>query len=233
MTKAIFFDWFDTLAQYYPPREEIHANACLKAGIRVPQRRLAPGIVLADHYYIQENNAIPVKQRPIEEQAAVYARMERIVLAEAGIQVSDEQLRIILQDVGRTFSGDEFMLFDDVLPAFQALKQQGLLLGIISNIDRSIDGICLQLGLAPYLDLTVTSSEIGSGKPHAPIYLAALERGGVEAAESIYVGDHHETDILGAHRVGMKGVLIDRYDSFTSVTDCPRINTLPQLLDHV
>ena len=233
MTKAIFFDWFDTLAHYYPPREETRSRACLKAGIRVSQRRLAPGIILADHYYIQENNGIPVKQRPLEEQAEIFAHMERIVLAEAGIQVTDEQLGIILQEVSRTFSGNEFMLFDDVLPAFQALKQQNILMGIISNIDRSIDGICRDLGLEPYLDLTVTSSEVGSGKPHAPIYLAALERAGVEAAESIYVGDHHETDILGAERVGMKGVLLDRYDSFTSITSCPRINTLPQLLDYV
>lgn len=233
MTKAVFFDWFDTLAQYYPRREVIHAQACRNAGIRVSERQLSPGIILADHYYIQENNTAPVKQRPLDEQAEVFARMQRIVLAEAGIQITDEQLSVILQYVGRIFSGNEFMLFDDVLPALQALKERGLLLGIISNIDRSIDGICRGLGLAPYLDLTVTSSEIGSGKPHAPIYLAALERAGVDAAESIYVGDHHETDILGAERVGMRGVLIDRHDSFTSITSCPRVNSLTQLVDHV
>ena len=230
MISTVLFDWFDTLAQYYPLREEMRANACRELGIKVDKERLAPGIVLADHYYLEENTRFPVKQRPLEEQMEIYTQMERIVLKQAGVNVSDEVVFSILQAVGKTFSNSRFVLFDDVLPAFDQLKKRTLTLGIISNIDRDLRPICQELGLASYLGLIVTSREVGHEKPHAPIFLAALEQARAQAASTIYVGDHYDTDVVGAQRVGMKGVLLDRHDSYRQVTDCHRIRTLADLV---
>ena len=92
---------------------------------------------------------------------------------------------------------------------------------------------CRGLGLAPYLDLVITSQEIGFEKPHSPIFLAALERTGVKASEAMYVGDHYSIDVVGARGVGMEGVLLDRYDLFGQITDCPRINTLVEVVKHL
>lgn len=227
------FDWFNTLAQYYPPREETQANACREAGVEVAKESLAPGIVLADHYYIDQNTRAPVKQRPLEEQIEIYTQMQRIVLREVGVSVSDEVLFAIVQTMGKAFSNIRFVLFDDVLPVFDQLKQRSATLGIISNIDQDLTPICQELGLAPYLDLTLTSAEVGSGKPHAPIFLAALRQAGAESAEAIYVGDHYDTDVVGAQKVGMKGVLLDRHNSYRHIDGCQRIRTLHELVDHL
>jgi putative hydrolase of the HAD superfamily len=86
------------------------------------------------------------------------------------------------------------------------------------------------LGIASYLGLIVTSREVGHEKPHPPIFLAALEQAGAQAAETMYVGDHYGTDVIGAQRVGMKGVLLDRHDFYRQVTDCHRIRTLADLV---
>jgi putative hydrolase of the HAD superfamily len=230
MINTVLFDWFDTLAQYYPLREEMRANVYRELGIEVDKERLAAGIVLADHYYLEENARSPMKQRPPEQQMEIYAQMERIVLKHAGVNVSDEVVFNIMQAVGKAFSNSQFMLFDDVLPALDQLKKRDLTLGIISNLDRDLRPICQELGLASYLDLIVTSKEVGHEKPHPPIFLAALEQAGAEAAETMYVGDHYATDVVGAQRVGMKGVLLDRHDSYRQVTGCHRIRTLADLV---
>ena len=77
--------------------------------------------------------------------------------------------------------------FDDVLPAMDMLKSQALTLGMISNMNRDGGELTEGLGLTPYLDFAVTSGEVGWEKPHAPIFLAALEKAGVEPHEAVHV----------------------------------------------
>ncbi len=233
MTKAVFFDWFNTLAQYYPPREEMQANACREIGIEIVEERLTRGLLLADELYINENARSPIKNRPLKEQMEVYAQYERIVLKEAGVEISDETALRIMQKLGGVSSKLNFVLFEDVLPTFELLKQRGLVLGLISNIDRDIMPFCQELGLASYLDFVVTSREVGWNKPHPPIFLAALERAGLEASQAVYVGDQHNVDVVGARGVGMRAILLDRYDFFPEITDCPRIKTLAELMEHL
>ena len=233
MTKAVFFDWFNTLAQYYPPREEVHANACREVGIEVAEGKLSRGLLLADQFYVDENTRSPIKKRSLQEQIEVYAQYECTVLKEAGVEISDEMALRIMQKLAGAFSKFDFVLFDDVLPTFEVLKRRSLVLGLISNIDRDIMPSCQKLGLASYLDFVVTSHEVGSEKPHPPIFLAALQLAGVKASEAMYVGDHYTTDIVGARKIGMEGVLLDRYSLFEEVTDCPRIKTLAELVQHL
>ena len=43
MTKAVFFDWFNTLTTYYPPREDAYVVACHDLGLEVTTDQLAGG----------------------------------------------------------------------------------------------------------------------------------------------------------------------------------------------
>lgn len=90
-----------------------------------------------------------------------------------------------------------------------------------------------ELGLEPYLNFIVTSKEVGANKPEPAIFLAALERAGVDASEAVYIGDQYETDVIGARGVGIKPILIDRWDLLTEVDDCPRIHNLSEVLTHI
>ena len=211
----------------------MQANACREIGIEIAEERLTRGLLLADELYINENAHSPIKNRPLKEQMEVYAQYERIVLKEAGVKISDEIALRIMQKLGGVSSKLNFVLFDDVLPTFKLLKQRGLVLGLISNIERDIMPSCQELGLASYLDLVVTSQEIGWNKPHPPIFLAALERAGLKASQAVYVGDQHNVDVVGARGVGMKAILLDRYDFFPEITDCPRIRTLAEVVEHL
>jgi len=233
MAKAVFFDWFNTLAEYSPPREEVQARACWTVGIEVEKEKLSPGILLADHYYIEENLRHPVRNRSLEEQMALYIEMQRIVMRQVGVNPSDKLALTIVQEVGKLFADRSFALFDDVPATLEMLKRQGATLGVISNIDIDLEPVCQGLGIAPFLDAIVTSRQVGSTKPDAPIFLAALDQTGFEASDAVYVGDHYPTDVLGSEKVGMRGVLLDRCSLFAGITDCPRLTTLTDLTDFV
>jgi putative hydrolase of the HAD superfamily len=90
-----------------------------------------------------------------------------------------------------------------------------------------------KLGLRPYLNFKVTSAEVGYDKPRPEIFLAALKKADAKPAEALYIGDQYQIDILGAHGVGIKALLIDRNDYFPDITDCPRIRSLNEITQYI
>jgi len=233
MPKAIFFDWFYTLARFEPPRQQLYSQALREFGIEISPEKAMRGILIADQYFFEENAKSPVAERSPEEQAEVYIHYPNAVLAEAGANVTKELSLGIMKRVREQFKGVAFALFDDVLPTLKTLKQQNLTLGLLTNLDSDMVSICRKLGLEPYLDFVVTSKEVGADKPKPPIFLAALDKAGVSASEAVHVGDQYKLDVIGARGVGINPILIDRYDIYPEVNDCPRIHNLTELAQHL
>jgi len=231
--KAIFFDWFDTLARCEPPREELYSQALREFGIEVSAKELTAAVSAGDKYFFKENARSPVERRNPKEQAEVYMRYQNTVLTEAGIKADQELLFKLLKKMQQLFEGITFILFDDVLPILKTLKEQKLILGLLTNASKDMISIHRKLGLEPYLNFVVTSQEVGADKPKPPIFLAALERAGVKASEAIHVGDQYKLDVAGARGVGIKPILIDRYNLHAEVSDCPRIRNLTELAPHL
>ena len=235
MIKAVFFDWFNTLAQYEPPREELESQALQEFGIHVSPQKIMPSLLAADRDFFEENAVFPVRERSPEEQAEIYARYQKTILTEAGVNISSEpdMLMKIMKRVQELSRGMSFALFDDVLSTLKTLKEQNLTLGLLTNLDSDMKPICRELGLESYVDFIVTSGEVGADKPKPPIFLAALQRAGVNASEAVHVGDQYKLDIIGARGVGITPVLIDRYDLYPEVSDCPRIHSLTELAEYL
>ncbi len=231
MIKAVFFDWFNTLVRYQPPREELQSQALREFGIHISPEKIMPALLVADRYYFEENATFPVRKRSPEEQAKIYARYQETILTEARVNVPKERdmLVKIMKKMQQLSQGMSFVLFNDVLPTLKILKEQNLTQGLLSNLDRDIKPLCRELGLEPYIDFAVTSGEIGADKPKPPIFLAALQRAGVSASEAIHVGDQYRLDVVGARGVGITPILIDRYNLSPEVSDCPVIHSLTEL----
>jgi len=227
MVKAVFFDFYNTLIRFWPPLDEIQQASCRELGLGVDKDGIRKGYALADEFMSKENAKAPLAERSAEGRDRFFAEYERLVLKGAGLDVTlrlAEQVWKIAIQVPK-----DFVLFDDVLPALEAVKRRGIILGGISNLRRDMDELCKQLGLDPYLDFCVTSEEAGAEKPHPPIFLAALERARVSPTEAVHVGDQHQADVLGARAVGITPVLLDREGFYENVNDCARIATLPEL----
>lgn len=233
MIKAIFFDWFNTLARYDPPREELHSQALREFGIEVSPEKILPGVLTADMYFFNENANSPVEKRDRKERAEVYTRYQKIILSEAGVKADQELLAKVLNKVEQLFKGITFTLFDDVLSTLETLKEQRFTLGLLTNLAQDMSPLCHKLGLESYLDFVVTSQQVGADKPEPPIFLAALDRAKVEASQAVHVGDQYKLDVVGARRVGINPILIDRYDLYPEVSDCSRIRDLTELAQYL
>jgi putative hydrolase of the HAD superfamily len=229
--KAIFFDLYNTLLTYDPPREVIEARILKDFGIEASPEALLRPILTADEFIYQEHARFPISKRSKEEATALYTQYHGIVLKEAGLEASKE---VILGILGKWMGFDlKMVLYDDVVPALTNLKEKGLILGLISNVDRDIAPFYQKLGLSDWLEVMVTSQEVGFNKPQPEIFLAALKQAGVEPSEAIYVGDQYQTDVVGANKVGMLGILLDRNGLLEEITDCPKVRRLTEVAEHL
>jgi putative hydrolase of the HAD superfamily len=115
-------------------------------------------------------------------------------------------------------------LFDDVVPTLDALEADGLVLGIVSNYEAWLEDLLARLGVRDRFPVRVISGLEGIEKPDPRIYRLGLERAGVCASETAFVGDNPEFDIDPPAALGMFPVLIDRRDRYpehagTRITD--------------
>lgn len=229
MIKAIFFDWFNTLAHYHPPREELESQALKEFGFSISPQVISRGLYLADKDYYEENIRLPIRQRSPEEQARFYANYQQIVLKEAGITPSPELVTGLMRRMRQLNASMKFVLYDDALIALQTAKEKKLTTGLLTNLQSEINTMCKELGIAPYIDFTVTSGEVGADKPQPPIFLKALKLAKVSPAEAYHVGDQYQNDCLGARAVGINPVLLDRDNLYPEITNCPRIRSLAEI----
>ena len=223
MIKAVFFDWVGTLSRPEPDRHEVIHQAARELGVELPLHKLLRGILKADMRVPE--GAPPRWCKGVDEEP--FIRWWEALLAEVGVSLSGKEMLGVTELVGQRVRDLAWVLYEDVMPTIKQLKQRGLILGLISAhyIGRA--------GLDPYLDVVVTAKDVGADKPEPPIFLAALERAAVDAPEVAYVGDQYERDVVGARGVGMNAILIDRYDLFPEVTDCPRITGLTQVIEYL
>jgi HAD superfamily hydrolase (TIGR01662 family) len=229
MIKAVFFDLFHTLVHYRPSQEELESSALKKFGVDVSPEALHRPILAANEFIYNEIAVRPLSTLSREEQAALYGRYQETVFKEAGIKY-DRKLVFSMLSMMQQAKMD-IVLFDDVKPALTALKEKGLILGLISNIEQDISGTLAKLGLGALLAIIVASQEAKANKPQPEIFRYALKRAGVRPEEAIYVGDQYQVDVLGANNAGMKGILLDRGNYYRDVKDCPKISSLNELKD--
>ncbi len=228
MILAITFDLYGTLAGFQPSRYEIQSAACDGLGVQLTPEGVLRGYALADAYMAEQSAVRPLRTRDSDGRRQFFAEYERLVLSGAGVEVTSDQAAEIWSRVRA--QSYELTRFEDVLPAFDMLKGQGLTLGMISNMNTPGDELSQNLGLSPYLDFAVTSGEVGVEKPHPKIFQEALSRACVEPHEAMHVGDQLSSDIEGARAVGMSPVLMDRDGNHPDFTDVPRVESLVDLL---
>jgi FMN phosphatase YigB (HAD superfamily) len=91
-----------------------------------------------------------------------------------------------------------------------SLHGRGIKTGVVANSwpdpARVLRADVESSGLAPLLDVTVFSDEVGVRKPQPEIFLHALGQLGVDPENAMFVGDRLETDVQGAANVGMTTV---------------------------
>ena len=93
-----------------------------------------------------------------------------------------------------------------LLECMEALKRQGVRMGVISNIiSRTIvPHLMAEYGLADYMECVITSACTGIRKPSAEIFRIAERAMGLAPSELAYVGDTLSRDVRGVRNAGWR-----------------------------
>ncbi len=148
-----------------------------------------------------------------------------------------EQLKVPLEDrlrvaesLGENYKNIEVWtrVFQGTEEYLARLRGDGYYLAVISNSIGRMEELMNFVGMTKYLSFVFDSAIVGVEKPHPRIFQMALEKSGMSAAKSIFVGDVYSTDIGGARGAGMEGVLIDWVGAYPDA-ECPRITSIGEL----
>src|SRR6266404_9040551 len=183
--RAIFFDAGNTLVF---PNLEITLAPLITRGVRPSQDQLYAAERIAKEHL---DSAM---QRRGSVDAAYWLTFYDHLLRELNIQ--DAELLRDLERLART-SKNWNRLLPETRETLQQLRKR-FRLGVISNSDGGIANLLKCCGISDCFDSITDSGIVGYEKPHPAIFNAALKSMGVEARESIYVGDIYSVDFLGA-----------------------------------
>jgi putative hydrolase of the HAD superfamily len=126
--------------------------------------------------------------------------------------------------------------FPFLIETFNTLKQQGYLLGTISNGRGAFQMSAISgLGIVDYFDAILISEIEGIRKPQPEIFHSAIDRLGGSAQTSVFVGDNPEADITGAKNAGMRAIWkrnsqwLEPKDADATIDE---LSEIPALLQH-
>jgi HAD superfamily hydrolase (TIGR01509 family) len=100
--------------------------------------------------------------------------------------------------------------FPDTIPALEALKKEGLRMGVVTNSARkAVEIVLKRYPLGQYFDVITTRDDVSVIKPDPGIVRHALKALGVGSDESFFVGDA-PGDMMAAKALQMVSVGIPR-----------------------
>ncbi len=211
-TKAIFFDAGGTLFKPHPSVGEVYADVARRHGLHADCQLIETTF----HALWKERDGLAslAGHSGEKEEKKWWRALVWDVFSQIGEIASFDLFFDELYD--RFARPEVWRLFPDVLPILQESKKRKLIVGIVSNWDSRLFGICEGLGLSPYLDFILASAVVGAAKPHPKIFQEALRLAQVLPEEAVHVGDSLIDDIWGAEQAGIRGILIDRSGSRSS-----------------
>ena len=106
----------------------------------------------------------------------------------------------------------------------------GVRVGVVSNWSPALGGLLEGLGLLRHLDPVVCSALERVEKPDPAIFLLALRRAGLPAAQALHAGDHPDKDVAAARSAGLESVLVD-HDGGGAAGEA--VGSLPELAELV
>lgn len=224
--RAIFFDAGETLVYPHPSFAELFAEVLRQEGHAVDPSRVQGVVSAYSGRFTDLAREGRTWSTSRERSRDFWMGIYQGFLAEVGI--ADDEGRLG-ERLFHTFSDlASYRLHPDVIPVLERLDPTGLSLGVISNFEEWLERLLESLGVSRFFPVRVISGVEGIEKPDPRIFEIALERAGVAAAESVYVGDHPFFDVEAAAVAGMLPVLIDRRGRYPDATG-HRITSLEDL----
>lgn len=186
MIKAVIFDMFETLITHYT--SPLYFGAHIACDAEIPAEEFLP------------------LWRKTEDDRTIGRYTVDEVISDILIQkncYSEFLVKLIMdkrKKSARTCFED---LHEEIIPMLSALKEQGLLIGLISNCYSEEAQVIRESVLFPYFDAVCLSYEEGIMKPDVEIYHRCVTKLGVRLEECMYVGDGGSYELETARALHM------------------------------
>jgi len=225
--KAVFFDIYGTIADFFPPKEEIQINVAEKFNITLDKDKILDAYKLANNFLVKQNSIFPIRKMNDEQKLNFFSEYEKIIIDNSGSNVDVGVAKNIWVEI--TKQKYDLKIFPDLIQCINDLRDMGLILGLISNINMSGKKIAEKLGVSSYFNYVFTSEDLGYEKPNKMIFEKSLDIAKLTSSEVVFVGDQVESDILGAKNANILPILLDRYNNYENYSEVIKINDLFQL----
>ena len=208
--KAVLFDWAYTLVDLVNEEDQTALKRVYdylgEQGFALPDFQK-----LYDTYHRLFFGMIEIS-RPTHREAR-FDHVLNFLLIQNGIHL-DGKAR--MEDLLKIYYKEIYShrkVYPEIIETLKALKDAGVRLGIVSNTTNPgfmKDHEQTLMGLDPYFEFSIYSSEVPYRKPHPSIFQLALARLNLKASQVLFVGDNIPADIAGAQSVGMPAAWLNR-----------------------
>ena len=228
MIRAVFFDLDGTLRHNLPSGGEFFADYAIQLGLRATlEDRLRA--MRWEHFYWANSRDLLADRRAYPDEKLFWDHYPRRQLGALG--ASDDEAATLGPKVTEYMAlsyKPKSVVPEDVMRMLPALRDSGYVLAVISNREKPYQQEIEELGLAPFFVLALAGGEIRRWKPEPHIFAHACERLNVIPTETVYVGDNHYADVIGARRAGLRPVLYDPRGIFPE-PGCTTIKSFDEL----
>ncbi len=199
--KAAFFDLDDTLCD-----DAAAWVGCSHAAALIAQHRigvnadkLAEAFLIRSEAYWMSLEPVTETRPLLEIRTSQWADALHEVAGAVDLALAEE-----LGDEYGTRRSREIKLFPDAVATLQTLRENGIMLALITNGVQLTHVEKIQyLGLEPLFDHILIADAIGYFKPDPRIYQEACRLCHVLPKQAVMVGDHLKNDIGGAQAAGL------------------------------
>lgn len=189
MIKAVIFDMYETLITLYESPVYFGTQMAIDAGI--------------------EEEKFQAIWRPAEKGRSIgeysFEGLLETILKKYNCY-SEEKMREI---VGKRIKCKEEAfnhLHKEIIPMLTALKEKGILIGLISNCFSEEAMVIKKSELYPFFDVACLSYDEGVQKPDPEIFKRCIDRLNVKVDKCLYVGDGGSNELEAAREFGMNAI---------------------------
>ena len=157
--------------------------------------------------------APPLAFGPLSAKALLAAERdwwgERIVETFAALGASPPDVSLQHDLFAHFARPEQWRIYPDAEGRLERWRRWGLKLAVVSNFDSRLHTLLAELGLTPWLDAVVISSETGAAKPDPRPFARALAALKLEPWQAWHIGDSPE-DLAGARAAGVRCITVQR-----------------------
>lgn len=204
MIKLVIFDVGGTLLDYRPALNRLNVKILKKIyNIKVDEREVQKVVDETDS--ILGSSYLP--------KASADLLISKNILKKFGIPISNARNfeKEFSDDAYNQFVYKRMKLYSDALPTIKKLKGKFLIATLANTSDKVFHkNILKKTKLKKHFHLYIDSDSVGIRKPNSKIFRLVLKHFNLKPKEAVMIGDTPSADILGAKKLGIKTILINR-----------------------